>query len=150
VPLPQFDLHGELPEGVYRAPLAEVLARFGHGTPHRQRATVRLVRVFDLAQATGKLLRFVIFGSYVTAKAEPHDVDIILVLRDDFTEHDYDADAFPVFDHLRAQRELGCSLFAIRPAFIFGDSVDEFVAHWQIKRDLSRHGIVEVIWETEQ
>lgn len=116
----------------------------------RQLVTGALTRIYELAQRTGKLERFVVFGSYVTAKPEPNDVDIILVTRDDFTEQDYDADIFPMFDHLRAQQELGASLFAIRPAFIFGETVDEFIAHWQIKRDLSRHGIIEVISENEK
>lgn len=106
MPLPDFDPRGDLPEGVHAATLGEVLARFGHGGPRRQLITERLVRVYGLARATGKLLRFVVFGSYVTAKPEPNDVDIILIMRDDFTERDYDPDVFPVFDHLKAQREL--------------------------------------------
>jgi predicted nucleotidyltransferase len=142
--LPEFDSHGDLPEGVHQASLDEVLARFGQGARERQLVTESLKRIYQLACETGKLERFVIFGSYVTAKPEPNDVDIILVMRDDFTERDYDATVFPMFDHLRVQQQLGASLFVIRPAFIFGESVDEFIAHWQIKRDLSRHGIVEV------
>lgn len=127
-----------------------MLARFGHATPQRQLVTARLIRIYELARQTGKLERFVIFGSYVTAKPDPNDVDIILVMRDDFAERNYDPDVFPMFDHLRAQQELGASLFAIRPAFIFGETVAEFIAHWQIKRDLRRHGIVEVIPEFEE
>ena len=71
-------------------------------------------------------------------------------MRDDLQEQDYDPDIFPVFDHMRAQRELGASLFAIRPGFIIEEAVDEFIAHWQVKRDLSRRGIVEVIREVEK
>lgn len=148
--LPEFDSCGGLPEGVHRASLDDVLARFGQGTLQRQLVTDRLTLIYELAHRTGKLERFVIFGSYITAKPEPNDVNILLVMRDDFTEQDYNPDVFPMFDHLRAQQELGASLFAIRPAFIFGESVDEFIAHWQIKRDLSRHGIVEVISEIEK
>jgi hypothetical protein len=36
------------------------------------------------AKATGKLERFVIFGSYITDKVEPNDVDVVLVMADDF------------------------------------------------------------------
>ena len=79
MPLPVFDTRGDLPIGVHLATLAEVLDRFGHGTAQRELVTIRLVRVYELAQRTGKLLRFVIFGSYVTTKPEPNDVDIILV-----------------------------------------------------------------------
>jgi hypothetical protein len=149
MPVPAFDTGGDLPVGVHSATLREVLDRFGHGTPQRALVSARLVRVYDLAQRTGKLLRFVIFGSYITAKPEPNDVDIILVMADDFTEHDYDPNSFPVFDHLRAQQVLGASLFAIRPGFVMGETVDEFLAHWQRKRDHSLHGIVEVILEVK-
>jgi hypothetical protein len=58
-----------------------VLARFSQGTPQRQLVTARLARIYELARVTGKLERFVIFGSYVTAEPEPNDVDIILIRR---------------------------------------------------------------------
>ena len=74
--LQPFDSNGDLPVGVHRATLDEVLARFGYGTPKRQVVTGRLKRVMELARGTGKLERFIIFGSYITAKPEPNDVDI--------------------------------------------------------------------------
>jgi len=88
MPLPAFNNRGDLPEGVYKVSLDEVVACFGRGTLQRQLVTARLGHIYELAQATGKLVRFVIFGSYVTAKLEPNDVDILLVLRDDFREQD--------------------------------------------------------------
>ncbi len=142
--LPPFDSQGDLPVGLYPATLTEVVARFGHGTPQRELVTASLLRVYELAQQTGKLLRFIIFGSYVTAKPTPNDVDIVLVMTDDFTGQDYDPSRFPVFEHLRAQQELGVSLFVIRPGFVIGETVETFITHWQRKRDQSRRGIVEV------
>lgn len=124
--------------------MEEVIERFGSATPQRQLVTTRLLRIHKLALATGKLLRFVIFGSYVTAKSAPNDVDIILVMADDFDEDDYDPDVFPVFNHLLAQQQLGASLFVIRSGFIIGETVDEFVSHWQVKREQSLRGIVEI------
>jgi hypothetical protein len=118
MPLPAFDSRGDLPVGIHPATLAEVIARLGHGTPQRELVTARLVHIYALVRATGKLLRFVIFSSYVTNKPAPNDVDIILVMADDFTEHDYDPDLVPVFEHLRAQQELGASIFAVRPGFV--------------------------------
>lgn len=147
MPIPIFDSYGDLPVGVHRATLVEVLERFGKGTSQRELVTSRLTRVYELAQQTGKLERFIIFGSYITTKPEPNDVDIILVMADDFTEHEYNPVLFPIFEHLRAQQELGASIFAIRSGFVVGETVDDFIAHWQIKRDKSRHGIVEVILE---
>lgn len=148
--IPHFDSRGELPAGVHRASLAEVLSRFGRGTSRRRRVTARLLRVYELARRTGKLERFVLFGSYVTAEPHPNDVDIILVMRDDFGEQDYGEDVVPVFDHLRAQAELGASVFWTRPGAILLGTVDEFVAQWQVKRDLSRRGIVEIVSEVAE
>lgn len=145
--LPEFNEFGDLPVGVHRATLAEVIERFGSETPQRQLVTTRLLRIHKLALATGKLLRFVIFGSYITAKPSPNDVDIILVMADDFDEDDYDPDVFPVFNHLLAQQLLGASLFVVRPGFIIGETVDEFISHWQVKRDLGLRGIVEIVLE---
>ena len=144
MPLPELDSHGDLLLGVHRASLDEVLDRFGHGTPQRELVTVRLVRVHELASGTGKLERFIIFGSYVTAKPNPNDVDIILIMRDDFRRKDCPFEAEPLFDHLPAQQEFGASVFAIRPSQILLETVDSFIRHWQIKRDKSRRGIVEV------
>jgi len=148
MPLPELDSNGDLPIGVHRASLDEVIARFGHGTPQRQLVTTRLLRVLKLADGTGKLERFIIFGSYVTAKPDPNDVDIILIISDDFRQQECSVEAEPLFDHLRAQREFGASVFAIRPFQVLLETVDSFVSHWQIKRDKSQRGIVEVIRRT--
>lgn len=145
--IPHFDSRGDLPAGVHRASLAEVVSRFKDLTAQRQLATARLVRVYEIARRTGKLERFIIFGSYVTSKADPNDVDIVLVMGDDFTEQDYNEDLASLLDHRRAQAELGASVFWTRPSAILLGTVDEFVAHWQVKRDLSHRGIVEIVTE---
>jgi hypothetical protein len=145
MPLPELDRYGDLPVGVHQASLDEVIARFGHGTPQRQLVTKRLLRIYDLARGTGKLERFVIFGSYVTAKPNPNDVDIILIMRDDFREGDYTDDVLPLFNHLRAKEELGASVFWTRPGAVLLETVDEFVAYWQVTRELGRRGIIDVV-----
>ena len=64
MPLPNFDRQGELPAGVHQATMDEILTRFGSGTPQRQAVTARLLRIYNLLKATGKLERLIIFGSY--------------------------------------------------------------------------------------
>jgi hypothetical protein len=149
MPLPAFDNRGELPVGVHQATLTEVIARFGHGTPQRELVMARLLHIYELARRTGKLQRFIIFGSYVTTKPEPNDIDIILIMRDDFLLPECDEETSPVFYHLQAQAKLGASVFWTSPSGILLETVDQFIAHWQITRDQSRHGIVEVSWERE-
>ena len=81
MPWPAFNEFGDLPVGVYRATLAEVVAHFGHGTAQHIAITARLEHIYELARCTGFLQRFIIFGSYVTAAPNPRDVDIFLVMR---------------------------------------------------------------------
>ena len=82
--LPAFNEEGDLPPGVHPATLSVVLARFGQGTVQRRAVGDRLNRIYQLAISTGQLARFVVFGSFVTAKSEPNDVDIILLMEDAF------------------------------------------------------------------
>src|SRR2546422_1341811 len=144
MPLPAFDRRGDLPVGVHPATLAEVIARFRHGTPQPEFVTSRLVRIYEPVQRTGKLERFVIFGSYVTEKPVPNDVDIILVMTDNFEVAECDEQTQPLFDHLRTQQVFGASVFSIRPSTALLASVDAFISYWQIKRDQSKRGIIEV------
>jgi len=82
-----FNAQGDLPAGVHRATLAEILERFGHGAPQRIIVTERLQRVIALAQGTGKLERVFIWGSYVTDKPDPGDIDLFLVMAPDFVSN---------------------------------------------------------------
>lgn len=148
--LPEFNANGDLPVGIHRATLVEVLERFGQGTPQRQLVTARLVRSHKLARATSKLLRFVVFGSYVTAKSAPNDVDIILVMADDFDMNDCDEQTRPLFEHMRACEVFGASVFSVRPSTILLETVNEFLGYWQVKRDNGQRGIIEIILEEEQ
>ena len=144
MPLPRLNDAGELPAGVHQATMDEVLAQFGSGTAQRQGITAHLRRIYHLARATRKLERLILFGSYITAKPDPNDVDIILVMRDDFDVQACDDASRPLFDHPRAAEAFGASVFWIRPALLVLETLEEFIAHWQITRDQTRRGIVEV------
>ncbi|HXG66727.1 MAG TPA: hypothetical protein VNO70_16620 [Blastocatellia bacterium] len=142
--LPGYDYRGDLPEGVHQATMHEVLARFGGGTQQRRIITASLVRIFDLAKATGKLERFIIYGSYVTAKSEPNDVDIFLVMSEEFDVDNCAGETRDVFSHTQAQLRFGASVFWVNRATSYAH-IDDLIAGWQTKRDKTRRGIVEII-----
>ena len=75
---PDFNELGDLPPGVYRATIGDVVTHFGRGMAQRVAITAQLERIYRLARSTGQLQRFIIFGSYVTTKSNPRDVDIFL------------------------------------------------------------------------
>ncbi len=79
MPIPPFNEYGLLPLGLHLAEMNEIVERFGTGTPRRQMPFERLRVFIDLAQHCGALRMFV-NGSYVTAKPEPGDVDVVIWL----------------------------------------------------------------------
>jgi hypothetical protein len=82
--LPEMTNSGELPLGVHQATLQEALQRFGKGDAQRVVVGQRLERIYQIAVTTGHLARFVVFGSFVTQKPEPNDVDILMIMDDAF------------------------------------------------------------------
>jgi predicted nucleotidyltransferase len=143
--LPDFNADGDLPPGVYSVTLDEAVQRFGGGSLQRERVTDRLRRIYSLAQSTGAVHKFLVFGSYVTDKSAPNDVDIVLIMQDNFSVADCDEEAKRLFDHEQADQEFGASIFWIRPSLLILETLEEFIAHWQVKRDKSRRGILEII-----
>jgi hypothetical protein len=84
MPLPDFMSRGDMPPGVYVATLDETLVRFGSGSARRRLLASRLKRVYEVALATGNRHRFVVCGSFVTNKRAPNDVDVFMIMDDNF------------------------------------------------------------------
>ena len=141
---PEFDNNGDLPVGIHQATLTEVLQHVGVGTVQRERVGQRLEHIFTLATSTGKVVRFIVFGSFVTAKPMPGDVDIFLVMEDSFDVDEAHGEAAFIFNHQETQNVLGASIFWVPELGLMNDEqgIEEF---WQTKRDGTRRGIVEVI-----
>ena len=139
---------GDLPLGVHRASLREVLDRFGTGSRTRIAVAERLERVFRLAQDSGHLARFVVFGSFVTDKLEPRDVDIFLVMDDEFAVDSLAGEAALVFDHSAADAHFGASVFWVTSRGALGGE-PAAIEFWQGKRDGGRRGIVEIVEESK-
>jgi hypothetical protein len=144
MPLPAFNEFGDLPAGNYLASLDEVAVRFGTGSAQRQAVADRLRRIYQLAEATGYLDRLLVFGSYVSDVSEPNDVDVVLVMRNEFRSEDCPAESSVLFDHARANDELGASVFWLHPNMLLGEPLEQFLAFWHTKRDGRRRDIVEI------
>jgi hypothetical protein len=74
--LPEFNEFGDLPEGKHAASFAEVLARFDSGAAQRKAVAQRLQRIYELALATGRLDRLIVFGSYVSDGGEIGEIGV--------------------------------------------------------------------------
>jgi hypothetical protein len=148
LPLPPLTSVGDLPLGVHPATLQEVLERFGSVTLPRMVIARRLERIYRVARSTGQLGRFVIFGSFITSKLDPNDVDVFLLMDDAFEVSHLVGEARLLFDHPKAQVHFGASVFWIRRFAALGGE-QEAMADWQIKRDGGQRGIVEIVEESQ-
>ena len=144
--LPRLTESGDLPPGIHRATLREILERFGTATTRRKVIALRLERIYQLASATGHLAQCVVFGSFVTGQDEPNDVDVFLLMADTFDVGQLVGEARLLFDHAAAQAHFGGSVFWLRRLAALGGE-QETIEYWHIKRDGRRRGIVEIIPE---
>jgi len=143
VALPPLTDAGELPLGVHRASLREILDQFGVGSAQRKVLALRLDRVYRVAEATDHLARFVVFGSFVKNKPEPQDVDVFLVMEDTFDASRLAGDASLLFDHAAAQAHFGASVFWVRHRAAWPNE-QAAVEFWQVKRGGGQRGVVEI------
>ena len=144
--LPPLTETGELPPGVHSAHLPEVLNRFGVGSAQRQAVALRLARIYQVAEASGHLARFIVFGSFVTAKPEPADVDVFLFMEDAFDASRLAGETRILFDHPAAQAWFGASVFWLR-RFAASEGEAATIEQWQLKRDGNLRGIIEILPE---
>jgi predicted nucleotidyltransferase len=81
--IPNFDENGNLPSGIHVATFNEVIERFG-GSKSLKRSvlTKNLKEFYNFIKYY--FVEIYIDGSYVTTKLAPNDVDIVVILPDDF------------------------------------------------------------------
>jgi len=144
--LPPLGKDGDLPPGIYHTTLQETLRRFGIGSRQRIAVAQRLERIYQVAIGTGQMTRFVVFGSFVSAKREPADVDIFLLMKDTFDMGQLTGETRILFDHAAAQAHFGASVFWLRRLAALGGE-EQAIAGWQSKRDGSCRGIIEIVKE---
>ena len=142
--LPPVGKDGDLPPGIYRATLREMLGRFGKGSRQRIAVAQRLERIYRVSVGTGQLARFVVFGSFVSSKRDPADVDVFLLMENTFDMGQLTGEARVLFDHAAAEAHFGASVFWLRRLAALGGE-EQAISGWQIKRDGTRRGIIEIM-----
>ena len=123
-----------------------MLARFGSGSAQRKAVALRLERVYSAAVSTRQLARAVVFGSFITSKTDPNDVDLFLLMDDAFDVTKLQGEVALVFDHPAAQSHFGASVFWLRKAAAW-EGEQAAVEYWQATRGGGTRGIIELIPE---
>ena len=141
--LPEFNEHGDLPPAVYRISLQDALQHFGTSTNRREIVASRLERAYEMARDSGHLKRFIVFGSFVTTKPDPNDVDIFMIMDDDFDVTKVDPASAVLFEHTAAQSHLGASVFWVRSMAALGGE-QAAIEDWMVTREGHNRGILEL------
>jgi hypothetical protein len=109
--LPTFEPSGDLPNGIHISDWTEIEARLGRGSEQKTRAYAKLRHLHELASRTGRLARFIVFGSFVSAVTAPRDLDLLLVMAADFKLEDAPRESRTLFSHAEAEARFGASVF---------------------------------------
>ena len=144
MPIPPLDEHGLLPAGVHDCTLEEIRARFGsfQGTDRRTRLFQKLQELVAEARAVKFCRSLLVDGSFVTAKLDPNDIDLVLVLP---LDHDIKADltpaAYALVSKKRVQKRYGFDIVSVREQTLEYDEAVAFFHQVRGKRAL-RKGIL--------
>ena len=146
MPIPNLSHDGFLPAGVHECPLEELEQRFGRF----QLSTCRMKLMAKLAEymaevgGTGMVCFVLVDGSFGTDKAEPNDIDLVLVLP---AHHDFTALVRP-FEYNVLSRRMVRKRFAFDVLVAREDSAefDEYLQFFQqIRGETNRQkGILKV------
>ena len=142
--LPELNADGYLDPGIYLASLDEVLERFGTGSQTREQQGNLLRFIVESARKFPTIKRVLLWGSFVSAKPEPADLDYSIVVdprHRSITIEPEDKRFFVPFDaNIRYGVDRGYLLLYEYPPELYA----EFVLFFCRDRDGRQHGILEV------
>ena len=85
MPIPQIQNDGFLPPGIHASSMTEVVVRFG-APEQRAKLALILQSVVAAASRYTSAKRVLVWGSYVTSKAEPADLDYSIIVSVDHSQ----------------------------------------------------------------
>lgn len=103
--IPPFNENGWLPEGIHDGTLQEAAERFGafQSSERRPQLWARFSEFVREAKECQLMEAVLLDGSFVTAEADPNDIDLVLVVA---ASHDFSADLPPAQYNLLAQQRV--------------------------------------------
>jgi hypothetical protein len=115
--IPALDENGYLPVGVHECTLRDIKERFGSFRSSDKRPALfkKLEEFVAEVRAAQFAVAILVNGSFTTARAEPNDIDVVLVLA---KGHDVTANLPPrqynLVSRSRVQRRFGFDILAVR------------------------------------
>lgn len=142
--IPEFDKNGNLPKGIHRLTLSEVGEIFGTSSAKRKWLIGNLEKIIILAKSTGKLKRVIVWGSFISRKELPQDIDLLLIMEEDFNIDEVNPEVKRVFDYMQGRIAFNADIFWTKIS-IGAETIDLWLETYQMTRDFELRGIVEVV-----
>ena len=142
--IPEFDLDGNLPEGIHTGTESDFFDRFTAPSTRRGWLGDRVRELLALAKATGHLERVFVWGSFVTSKESPNDIDLLLLMGADFEVEETPRRCRRVFEHASARMAFQADVFWAKSS-IGEETLRLWLETYQRARDFRRRGIIEVL-----
>jgi hypothetical protein len=143
LPIPPFRDDGWLPEGHHEATWDEIVVRFGgEAISQRARLTAKLLDLRNGLRAHGVTGTLLLNGSYVSAKPEPADFDVLFIGPVEIQAmKDQDPGLASLLDAEQAERVCGYSLF-----YIPNNSpvLETLITLWDLSKEGVAKGSVQV------
>ena len=141
--IPEFNKDGNLSEGVHYVEEAGFLEHFCSTSARRKWLGARFKELLAMIKSTGQLERLFVWGSFVTAKDSPNDIDILLMMKATFDLEKISKNNTVIFDHVAARIRFHMDIFWSK-ADIGKETLNIWLETYQIAKDFKRRGIVEV------
>jgi hypothetical protein len=117
MPIPDYDVGGVLPPGVHLCTMDEVKERFARfrNSDRRVRLYRQLLEYVDKACDISAVQALIIDGSFVTDKAEPGDIDLIVIVSAALLEEQsLSPHVYNVLSKRQVKKKFDFDLFVVR------------------------------------
>jgi hypothetical protein len=115
--IPPLNEHGCLPEGIHDCTMNEAAGRFGlfQASDRRPQLWARFIEFMRELAICGFVEAVLVDGSFVTAAAEPNDIDLVLVTASSYSfSTDLPPAAYNLLSQHRVRRRFGFDIVAVK------------------------------------
>lgn len=125
------------------ASLDDLRIRFGTSTPRRQFLFRQLEIVIDGLRGTRSLKQVYLFGSFVSGKASPNDVDLLVVMKAGFSTTQLDRKVLELFQHDVCRIRYHADLFWVTEA-VGNARIEDLLEVFSRDREGRAQSVIEV------
>jgi predicted nucleotidyltransferase len=128
---------------VSTASIQEIETRFGTSTPRRQFLFQQLQSLINRLRAIGGVKQIFLFGSFVTGKPSPNDIDLFVVMNRTFSTANLRGQDLDIFQHDLCRIKFQADLFWVTES-VGADRIKDLLDVFSRDREGQAQPIIEV------